>query len=212
MLTLGAKRSYDQRWDMIRNDEELRAVVREIGDKLQDVTSYLGDRNCPDGCIRFPTGYLRHAEPLRNSYSFIRDHTLQRNISYCLLGTDVVRWLLNRTTLMGLARGMVIKQGLTMIASVLESVTKDYLLDGYGGAKGYPTRLERLVTHGVIDEALKTELRWVWDQRQGIHLYLCTDLELDQYTVADYNRAVRAMQGLREKCADKGVLPRPRTS
>ncbi len=197
---------------MIRNDEELREAVRLIGDKLQDVTSYLGDRNCDDGCIRFPTGYLRRAQPLINSYGFIRDRILQRNISYCLLGTDVIRWMLNRTTLMGPARGMIIKQGLTMVASVIESVTKDYLLDGYGGAKGYPKRLERLVTYGVIDEALKTELRWVWDQRQGIHLYLSTDLELNRYTVDDYNRAIRAMQSLREKCTDRGVLPRPRTT
>lgn len=113
---------------------------------------------------------------------------------------------------MGLAQGMVIKQGLSMIASVIESVTKDYLMDGYGGGNSYPVRLDRLVTHGVIDEVLKDELRWVWDERQNIHLYQCNDLELDRYTVDDYNRAIQAMHDLRERCSDRGVLPRPRTN
>ncbi|WP_031482058.1 hypothetical protein [Maridesulfovibrio frigidus] len=73
---------------MIRNDKELRETARLIGDKLQDVTNYLGDRNCDEGSIRFPTGYIRPVAYQRNSYDFIRNNTLKRNISYCILGTD----------------------------------------------------------------------------------------------------------------------------
>jgi len=184
---------------MIKNDKELLQAATEVGEKIQAIHDYLGDRNHPNGIIRFPRGYLRTCVEHRNKYLFIADRILISNIAYTLLQTDLFRWLLNRTDITGQAKEMLIKKEISAIGSIVESVTKCYLKGRRGGGQNYKYRSQALVDKNVISEKLKKDLDWVWDVRNGEHLMLLKQRDWQIYKMSDCNRAIGALHRLRGK-------------
>jgi hypothetical protein len=113
-----------------------------------------------------------------------------------MLSTDVYRWLLNRTSLTGVAQEMVIKYVMCMCASVIEALVHDALEGIVGRNARFKTRTNRLDADGVIDDRLHQELDWVWSARDAFHLFLVDHREIGSYTLRDSNRAVRALHDL----------------
>lgn len=104
-----------------------------------------------------------------------------------------------RTDIAGTAKEMIIKEGICLVGSLCESITKDVLTDKVGKSKGYKDRNKYLVDKGIIDVTLQSELDWVWDTRNNEHLFLVEIREHEHYKVSDYNRAINALRALREK-------------
>ncbi|MCG9685166.1 hypothetical protein L1D31_21830 [Vibrio sp. Isolate23] len=190
---------------MIKNDEELKLAANEVSQKLQQIQDYLGDGNHDDAKIRFPYGYIRRCDEHRSRYSFLTCSILKDNISYALLSTDIYRWMLNRTNIQGTAQEMLIKQGISIIGNIVESIGKNYL-HGHGGRNNYKRRTEILVEKKVIEQSLKNDLDWLWDQRNNIHIVLVSDREYQQYTMQDYNKAIRTLHQFRNVLNDHGPL------
>lgn len=190
---------------MIQNDDECAAVLAQVNTGIQEISNYLGsDRN--DAKIRFPYGYLRTCPEHREGYTFIRSDLLKRNISYTLLLVDVLRWIVNRTTLGGPAQNMVFKHGIVLYTSIVEAIMKHYL-DGYGANQTFNVQVGRLIQHAGIGEQLAEDLRWLWSTRQGIHLGLLDRRDHEQYSLADTNRARETLRALRLKLTERGPLP-----
>lgn len=184
---------------MIESDADLVRVVAQINEQIQAVHDYLGDRNHDDARIRFPRGYLRTCAHHRSKYGFLNDKVLQRNIAYAKMTTDLFRWMLNRTDISLTAREMLIKQGISIVGIVAESVVKVVLAGkpGGGNKQNFKKRVETLFNSGQITAQTKTELEWLWDTRNDVHLMLLDEPEYKKYDMAQYNRAVRALQNLR---------------
>ena len=146
--------------------------------------------------VRFPRGYIRTAAIARKKIHFIKPEALQSNISYTMMLTDVQHWLLSRTDLAGTAREMVIKLQIFLIGTIAESITKAYLKGKCGD--GYKKRTNYLVTEGLIGNALKEDLDWLWDIRNKMHLFQVTDSEWlsKDYSVENHNRAMTAFNKL----------------
>jgi len=184
---------------MIENDRELLKAVVRVNTDLQAIQNYLGQTNHVNAKIQFPRGFIRTASHFRQRLRFLNDKTLVRNISYALILTDVYRWVLNRTDIAGTAKEMIVKEGICLVGSLCESVTKDVLAGIVGKKKGYKDRTKYLVDNGIIDEPLQIELDWVWDTRNNEHLFLVEIREHEHYKLSDYNRAIKALRILREK-------------
>lgn len=178
----------------IRNDKELEETVGKVNDLLQQIQAYAGRDFSKSAKIRFPRGFLRQAADQKARFSFLTEKHLRSNLAYTVLLSDVQHWLLVRTDLSGFAREMVLKLQFFLLGTIVESVTKAYLKGKCGGS--YSKRLEFLDRHGVIDGTLRTDLNWLWDVRNRMHLFQLTDTEWasTDYTLANYNRAVRAMR------------------
>lgn len=184
---------------MIQNDDQLKTVVARVSTDLQNIQNYLAQENHQDAKIRFPRGFIRTAAHFRQWFIFLNDETLRRNVAYTLILSDVYCWLLNRTDIFGTAKEMIIKEGICLVGSLCESVTKDVLNGVVGKKKGYKDRTKYLLDNGVIDTGLKTELDWVWDTRNNEHLFLVEILEHKHYKLSDYNRAIKALRQLRNQ-------------
>lgn len=184
---------------MIENDEELLLISSEVSEKLQEIHDYLGERNHPNGTIKFPRGYLRTCVEHRRKYEFISDQTLKSNIAYTLLQTDLFRWLLNRTDIKGQAREMLIKKEISSIGAIIESLTKSYLKGREGGGKNYKDRSKILLDEGIISQEIKEDIDWVWDVRNSEHLALLKQVEWKVYEMSHCNRAIRALHNLRNR-------------
>src|SRR5262249_45723607 len=154
--------------------------------RIQDDQGPKGD----GGKVRFPRGYIKKVSERIQHFDWIHDNILKRNICYHLIFSDLLRWLLNRTDLMGGARVMVSKHIITLMAAVVESVTMAAMSQLGQGKRNYGKRVEYLSEHGYIDDTLKVELLWLWDARTGIHIFELEELELEAYDVTDSNRAV----------------------
>lgn len=182
----------------IENDEQLKAAAEKISASLQEIQNYLGDRNADEGKIRFPYGFIRTADNFRNRVAFLGDHTLQSNIAYTLILSDVLRWALNRMHLVGTAKEMLAKQIICIMGGIVESTTKHYLHGQVGARAGYKPRTAKLVELGAIKQELKDELDWLWDTRMNEHLFLAGEREYQRYSIRESNRAVRAFRCLRD--------------
>ena len=91
---------------------------------------------------------------------------------------------------------MVIKEGICLLASVCESLTKN-VLKGRGSARSFKERAAKLESMGAISHSLRLELDWLWDTRGNEHLYLVPYPEYERYSPDDYNRALAAYSELR---------------
>lgn len=184
---------------MINNNAELKEIVARVSADLQAIQNYMRQENHADAKVRFPRGFLRTAAHFRNRFAFLGDETLKRNIAYTLILSDVYRWLLNRTDISRTAKEMIIKEGICLVGSLCESVTKDVLNGAVGKKRSYKDRTQYLLDNGIIDAELKEELDWVWDTRNNEHLFLVEIREHEHYKLADYNRAIKTLRGLRDK-------------
>ncbi len=182
---------------MALSQAELRRLIDQADGALQGIQNELG----PDGHggrVRFPRGYLRTVHTRIGRFAWINDDTLKRNLCYHLIFSDVLRWLLNRTDLAGVAHGMVVKHTIALMGSVVESLTMTAMKQLGQGRRNYAKRVGYLCDEGFFDATLRDELLWLWEARSGVHVYEVTDLELDTYRVADSNRAIRATCSLAE--------------
>jgi len=184
---------------MISNDVGLIAVADEVSEKLQAINDYLGNRNYDGAKIRFPRGYLRSCAHHRSKYCFLSDKTLKSNIAYANMTTDIFRWLLNRTDLALTAKEMIVKQGISLMGSVAETIVKERMKGkpGSGRKQNFGKRVESMRKLHIIDKKLESELCWLWDMRNRIHLMLLTEPEYNKYKIKHYNRAVIALRDLR---------------
>jgi hypothetical protein len=184
---------------MITNQAQLRAAVTRVSTDLQDIQDFLAQQNHHDARVRFPRGFIRTAAHFRQRFIFLKDETLRRNVAYALILSDVYRWLLNRTDVSGTAKEMIIKEGICLVGSLCESVTKDVLKDVVAKKRSYKDRTQYLLDNEIVDADLKTELDWVWDTRNNEHLFLVEIREHERYRLSDYNRAVKALRQLRDQ-------------
>ena len=153
----------------IRSDEELAQKVAEASALLQEIQDYVGRDFSKPVRIRFPRGYLRTAAEARGRIPFIKDANLRSNVSYTMLLSDVQHWLLVRTDLSGTAKEMIIKLQMFLLGSIVESLTKVYLKGICGG--NFCKRTAYLKDHGIISEELQTDIDWLWDMRNKMHIF-----------------------------------------
>lgn len=182
----------------IESDEELRQAIAAAGNLLQEIQDYVGRDFTTPAKVRFPRGYLRTAAQARQRLAFLEPSHLRSNISYTMMLTDVQHWLLARTDLSGTAREMVVKLQIFLLGTIVESITKVHLSGKCGG--NYKRRTEYMVEQEIISPVLKTELDWLWDIRNNMHLFQLDDSEWlsTEYTTGNHNRAVKAFQRLVE--------------
>lgn len=97
------------------------------------------------------------------------------------------------------ANEMIIKQGISIIGNVVESVVKEVMRGKAGGGnkQNFKKKVETLFENRTISAQLKDELYWLWDVRNNVHLMLLEEREIGKYKIKDYNRAVMALQNLR---------------
>lgn len=184
---------------MIASDEELSVVAARISRDMQDIQNYLGQNSNDLGIVKFPHGFVRTASYFRSTLSFITDPTLKANLSYGLILSDIFRWILNRTSIQGTAKEMIIKEGICLFASLTESTTKNFLEGKVSNKAGFKARVEYLYSRGIIDDVLRTDLDWLWDTRNNQHVFMVDVREHGHYKVQDYNRSLSAFSRLRDK-------------
>lgn len=185
----------------INNDAELERVVAEVSEGLAAIQEYLGDRHCEIGKVRFPRGYIRRAATFRDQLWFIRHETIQRNLAYAHLQSDTLRWILNRTSLTGTAREMIIKETVCLAAAVCETITKIVCRQERlcSEKRTFKQRCDTLLGHSAISETTSDELKWLWDFRQHEHIFLAPDWEYGYYKMADCNRAIKTLRSLKRE-------------
>lgn len=183
---------------MIENDDQLRDAVAAANEHIQSIQDYLDRRNHVDGKIRFPRRFLRTASHFRGRLGFIKNASLKTNLSYALILSDVLRWIIHRMDLAGTAKEMVIKSSIILMASIAESMLIDGSKGLIGKKHGFCERANRMVTKGAISSDLRDKLQWLWKTRAGIHIYELNHQEYDTYGMADYNRAITTTKELRD--------------
>lgn len=180
----------------IHNDQDLAAAVERAGALLQSIQDCVGRDFSRQAKVRFPRGYIRKAEEARRRLAFLKDRKLQSNIAYTMQLADVQHWLMMRTDLSGMAKEMVIKLQIFLLGTIVESVTKAYLRGQCGG--NFARRAAYLHEHGIVSEALRDDIVWLWDIRNHMHLFQLEEIEwlANTYTVASHNKAVRTFRKL----------------
>ena len=189
----------------ITNDQELRAAARKAGDLLQEIQDYCGREIKEEAKVRFPRGYLRTASSQRERLSFVADEDLKSNLAYTLILSDSILWQLNRTDIAATAKEMLIKLFIFIGGTLIESITKDYLKGLCG--KNFKKRTQYLVDNGVIDAALQSDIDWIWDTRNNMHLFMLDSREYENdYNTQSHVRCAKAFKQLIEKLKAKGRL------
>ena len=184
----------------INSLNDLKNAAEEAGVLLQKIQNYCEENElnwaeCPEAKVRFPRGFIRTAALQRHRLSFVVNPSLRSNLAYTLILSDVVLWLKLRTDLWGTPKEMLIKLYVFLIGSLCESITKEYL-EGVC-SHGYKKRNEFLVTNGIISAELKTELDWLWDTRNKMHLFQLESPEYEnEYNNNCHTRCVEAFRSL----------------
>src|SRR5258708_6429691 len=93
----------------IKTDQELADAVSQASELLQAISDYAGRAQRKDAVVRFPRAFLRTAAEHRERLMFITDTPVRANLSYTLMMSDAVYWMLIRTDLSGTAGEMLIK-------------------------------------------------------------------------------------------------------
>ena len=181
----------------VSNDQELSLAIDTVDVALQNIHNYLANHPEKKAKIRFPRGYLGTINGHISKYSWLENSILSKNIAYQHVFVDTLRWLANHTDLFSSGRDMVLKNILVANASIFEALL-------YGSIKQLnyvegkvPTRLNRLLKEGVITNSLFTELKWLWDLRQNIHVQTVDVLERERYSATDANRSTRALENFK---------------
>lgn len=184
--------------DDINNEAELKVAVEAVGTGLQLISNYLEENPNSDGKIRFPRGFLGTAYSHSKKYGWVEDDILKRNMSYQYIFYDVLRWVNKRTDIAATAKEMIYKHAIVVVSSVAEGLLAAAVKQlGHKEGK-FPTRLNRLLNEEIITEKLHTELTWMWDLRQSVHVHIVNDLEWSKYKASDANRSSVAVQDLEE--------------
>lgn len=179
----------------INNDSDLAKAVLQVDELLQSIQDYCGRENRADAKVRFPRGFIRTASDQRERIPFVKDTDLKSNISYTLILSDVILWLLIRTDISATAKEMLIKLFIFLGGAMMESITKDYLKGICG--KSYKHRTQFLLDKKIVSEQLKVELDWAWDTRNNMHLFMLEQREyVNDYNNASHSRCANAFKDL----------------
>ena len=179
----------------INNTEELKIAVAEAGRLLQEIQDYCGSNEDSNAKVRFPRGYIRTATKARERFAFINDVDLKSNLSYTLMLCDTLRWVIDRTDITATAKEMLIKTTIFLAGAMIESMTKVFLKGKC--SKNYKIRTEYLVKNSIITPGLKTDLDWVWDTRNNMHLFLVDGCEYNnEYNASSYKRCILSFRAL----------------
>jgi len=183
----------------INNDADLAKAISKADQLIQAIHDYAGRDFSNTWQLRFPRGYVRTASQQRKRMPFLSNGPLKENLSYTLILSDTVHWLLVRTDVSGTIKSQLVKMHLFLLGSLAESITKVYL--GRKCKQGYKQRTHFLLAGDLIDQNLKDDLDWLWDMRNNMHLFLVADSEHNcpDYTVPHHDRGVRAFQKLLAK-------------
>ena len=191
----------------ITNDIELKNAVYQAGDLLQQIQDYCGRTYKASAKVRFPRGFLRTAIEQRSRLSFIEDNDLQSNLSYCLILSDTIHWLLIRTDIAATAKEMLIKLHIFIGGTLIESITTNYLKNVRTPKRSYKMRTQSLVELGIIETSLKDDLDWIWDTRNNMHLFGLTGREyINEYNTSSQARAANAFRDFVETLQEKGRI------
>ena len=187
----------------IESDEQLRTAVFEAGVLLQDIQDYCERENVVQARVRFPRRYLLTAAAYRRLLPNLPQPLLAKNISYALMTADLLAWLAIRTDLSGQAFEMIVKEGICVLASICESLTRRQGVRGLGKKKVFSERTETLVQMGVISNEAKCALDRIWEIRKREHLSDLRDTDYNQYSRTDFNRAraayIQLVNGLKNR-------------
>lgn len=176
--------------------QEVATLVAAANTALAELQGEFGRRNRPEARVSFPRGFIRTAAQLRGTLPDLGAEVQRRNASYALMTIDVLRWLIVRTDLAGTALSMIVKESICLFGALADWLTKAATY-GRGSRRSFEHRTARLRDEGVIPQELKAELDWLWATRCNEHFHEVTALEYDNYARNDYNRALRAYDGLR---------------
>jgi hypothetical protein len=92
---------------------------------------------------------------------------------------------------------MLIKYCVLTFGSICESIIVCATKGKIGNRHNFKERTKRMVEKGMIQQALKEDLDWLWDKRSdGTHPYLLVFPERGLYTQTDYKKAYSAMEEL----------------
>jgi len=181
----------------IETDEELAIAVQKAGILLQEIQDYCGRENRLDAKVRFPRGYLRTAREQRNRLGFINSNDLKSNLSYTLILTDSILWLLVRTDIAATAKDMLIKMFIFLGGALIEGILSDYLTGIVGKQRSFKKRTEYLLENEIITQSLHDDLNWVWDMRNNMHLFLLDGREYENsYNASSHVRCANSFKEL----------------
>jgi hypothetical protein len=187
----------------IKNDNDLAIASREAGQILQDIQDYLSSKNLirsevQEAKVRFPRGFIRTASSQKPRLRFIKNKILGSNVAYNIMLSDTIMWLLNRTDIAGIAKGMLFKVQIIIVAAIVESLTKEYLKKICGDSYRFKNRTEFLVKKDIISQKLKEKLDWIWDKRSNnIHLFKLDESEYsNDYTKDNHIKCISSLREL----------------
>lgn len=181
----------------IETDEELAIAVKKAGVLLQDIQDFCGRKNRSDAKIRFPRGYLRTASEQRNRLKFVQSEDLKANLSYTLILTDSILWLLVRTDIAATAKEMLIKMFIFLGGALMEGILSDYLTGVIGKQRSFKKRTKYLLENDIISQSLHNDLNWVWDMRNNMHLFLLDGREFENsYNASSHVRCANTFKEL----------------
>jgi hypothetical protein len=141
--------------------------------------------------IRFPRGVIRTAKSFRDEMYFIDDHTFKSNLAYHLMLTDIYRWILNRFDIALTAQEMLIKECICIIGGICGDISQHIAITLIHKNKiGVSGSLTILKDNDIIDAELKKSLKYLWGQRNKLHLSTVRVRELGVYNLDKYNEAI----------------------
>lgn len=178
--------------------------VKQAGELLQQITDYARTNGGLDEKIKFPRKYLRKAGPVQSKLtSFVHDQILRKNISYSYILLDVYRWLLNITDIDHTAKSMLIKNCIELFTAICESMTKASAMGVMSKKKSekFKPRIKEMVRQEIISPTLGKDLLWLWEKRDGVHLYLLEKPADGQYKYLAYKKAQEVTEQLLRELA-----------
>ena len=161
---------------MALSSDAIDRIVTDASEAMQLLQHQFGRDNVPAARVRFSRGFLRTAAECRSGLPNLGTEVQRCNASYGLMTVDIFRWLVIRTDLSGAALSMIVKESIAVYGAMCEWLAKE-ALHGNGKGKPYVKRTEKLVELGILDQALKDELNWIWDVRCNEHFHEVTSLE-----------------------------------
>jgi len=185
-------------------EAEIQTLIKRISSDLQTLEELLQAGDIERVEIRFPRGIIRRADEFKNRLIFIQGYVLKTNVAYHLMLSDVYRWILNRFDISLTAKEMLIKEGISLIGNIIESIVK-YIatnIEKPSSEIGFKRACTIIAKHGVITSEQKEELTWIWGMRCKEHILNLKNTEYNKYTIEHYNKAIRVWHNLESALQD----------
>ena len=186
----------------INNYEELVLVVEAVSESIQSISNYLKDNPEKSVKFKFPRRYFKTVHFYQSKFSWIGNYQLSKNIAYHYQFIDVLRWVGNSTDLYGPVKNVLYKHAIVVSGSIAEAfITAVAKKLNYVEAK-FPGRVKRLNREVIIPNKLLTDLLWLWDLRNEIHLHLIEDNEDERYKVSAVKKSFKIIESLENQLTE----------